>query len=306
MKDSSDSTDSKIVIAPKELKELRRVYDKLCFYADKASLSDRIQRVRDEIVTLNGSTNEESDCLEQATLTSQVPLQTVTTVGSSVSRSDQTTVSSSSSKSSSPNDDGDVDDDDDEKSGRDDRVASLRAQLAKLEKSLRNIESRPADKQFVRAQDVSAALKRLGRKQVTKRQVLDMIWEVDENLDHVVDWSEFMLMFERNIRDTSGLEPADFFHMVQFMIYDSDDNGMVSIDETMNMLYARLGREKMEKVIGKLFGGEDGAPVREMGIQGGEINFTRYYEVVTREQERMFEESEMGRMLSEKKNGRTK
>lgn len=180
------------------------------------------------------------------------------------------------------------------------QIDEFELKLSKLQKSLHQIQNKPTDKQHIRPIDAACALKRsLGMKK-SKREILDMIWEVDEKLDGVIDWEEFKLMFERNIRDTSGLEPSSFYHMVQFMIYDVDDNGMVSIDETMNMVYARLGREKMEQVIGKLFGGEDGAPVREVGVQGGEIDFTRYFEVVTKEQERMFQESEMGRMLAEK------
>ena len=85
------------------------------------------------------------------------------------------------------------------------------------------------------------------------------------------------------------------------MIYDRDGNGKVSIDETMNMLYARLGRAKMETTIAKLFGGEDGAPIVEVGQQGGEIDFERYWAVSENEQMKMFEASELGRNLAEKK-----
>lgn len=55
---------------------------------------------------------------------------------------------------------------------------------------------------------------------------------------------EFRLMFFRNINDRTGLEPAKMYNMVQFMLYDVDNNVNVSVDETMNMLYARRAPSK--------------------------------------------------------------
>jgi hypothetical protein len=43
---------------------------------------------------------------------------------------------------------------------------------------------------------------------------------------------------------------------VQFMMYDMNSNNFVSVDETMNMLYARYGRSRMELKLKELFGEE--------------------------------------------------
>ena len=89
----------------------------------------------------------------------------------------------------------------------------------------------------------------------TKQEVLDMLWEADEKNDGVVDWDEMKLMYERCIRDDSGREPASFYYVVQFMIFDQDGNGLVGIDDTMSILYARMGAERMEEIIDELFHG---------------------------------------------------
>lgn len=89
----------------------------------------------------------------------------------------------------------------------------------------------------------------------TKQEVLDMLWEADEKNDGVVDWDEMKLMYERCIRDDSGREPASFYYVVQFMIFDKDGDGLVGIDDTMSILYARMGAERMEEIIDELFHG---------------------------------------------------
>lgn len=79
-----------------------------------------------------------------------------------------------------------------------------------------------------------------------QKEIEDMIWEVDENLDGCVDWEEFQLMFRRNITDKTGLEPSQLFNVVQFLMYDRDFCGEVSVDETMHMLFSRYGKARLE------------------------------------------------------------
>mmetsp|Transcript_6272 Transcript_6272/g.13647 ORF Transcript_6272/g.13647 Transcript_6272/m.13647 type:complete len:271 (-) Transcript_6272:65-877(-) len=251
-------------IAPKELKELKRVYEQLCYFAEKAHAMERLSVIRDTLAEYHRpltSSMRQRDFFLSTTSSHHRRI--------SVSEQDQ------------------------EK-----RMIALQDEKSELERKLSDVRSRPV--QHIRPQDTAAQLRSLG-KRATKREVQNMMWEVDEKLDGVIDWDEFHLNFERNIRDTSGLEPAKFYHMVQFLIYDHDNNGMVSIDETMNMLYARVGREQMETTITKLFGGDDGAPIKEVGHQGGEIDFARYWEVVIREQQKRFHDSDLGKIVAEKK-----
>ncbi len=241
------SKDDGPAITVKELKELKRVYDQLCFFAEKAPKKERLKEIENELTEIRRPGNGYN----------------------SGTQHDTSVV-----------------------------VEKLENERQKLREEIRKIDIKP--EQYIRPQDTGMAMKWLG-KRMSKREVQDIMWEVDEKIDGVIDWEEFSLMFERNVKDTSGLEPANFYQMVQFMIYDRDGNGKVSIDETMNMLYARLGRAKMETTITKLFGGEDGAPIVEVGQQGGEIDFERFWVVSENEQMKMFEASELGRNLAEKR-----
>jgi hypothetical protein len=92
--------------------------------------------------------------------------------------------------------------------------------------------------QLISCDDVYEMLKTL-KSLTDKKLVEEMIWEVDEDLDGKLCWSEFRLMYNRNIMDRTGLEPSKMYNLVQFMIYDRNENNRVSVDETMNMLYAR-------------------------------------------------------------------
>lgn len=237
-----------INITSNETKELKRVFTKLCFFAEKAPKIERLKDIQSKLLDLSQNRN-----LYNISINQNENLNEITT---------------------------------------------LEEESSKLQNELKEIESRP--EQLIRPRDTGIAMKSLG-KTMTKREIRDLVWEVDEKVDGVIDWEEFSLMFERNVRDTSGLEPSSFYLMVQFMIYDRDGNGKVSIDETMNMLYGRVGRVKMEESIAKLFGGEDGSPIVEVGYQGGEIDFEHFWSVSEIEQRKLFDSSDVGRNMADKR-----
>eukprot|EP00946_MAST-07B_sp_MAST-7B-sp1_P005337 g5337.t1 len=151
----------------------------------------------------------------------------------------------------------------------DEETNKLTAQIEVLQKQIGEYDLKVSPK------DLRTALTALG-KSCTKREIADMIWEVDENLDGCVDWEEFTTMFERNIMDTSGLEPFQLFNVVQFMMYDKDNSGNVTVDETMHMLYARYGKQHLESQMKALFG-ED----LKTADGDGELSFEEYLKAVS-------------------------
>lgn len=170
-------------------------------------------------------------------------------------------------------------------------IETAEERLRELTAQLEALETNPVKK--ISCTDVAEMYKFLKYK-VSKDDVKEMVWEVDENLDDHLDWSDFRLMFNRNILDRTGLEPNRMFNLVQFLIYDTNGNGHVSVDETMNLLYARYGRAKMESKLKELFG-ED---MHETGRQGGEISFSRFVRAVEAVQLGSFLSTTKGRIAA--------
>jgi len=108
----------------------------------------------------------------------------------------------------------------------------------------------------IKNEDLFEAIKALG-KVCSKKEISDMIWEADENLDGVVDWEELRAMFNRNLLDRTELEPANLFNVVQFMTYDKKNCGVITADDTMAILFARYGQSQLEMRMKQLFGDSD-------------------------------------------------
>ncbi|CAD7952930.1 unnamed protein product [Amoebophrya sp. A25] len=125
------------------------------------------------------------------------------------------------------------------------------------------------------ASEISEVLFKLGYKS-TAREIDLMIWEVDDDLDHHVSWEEFLVMYQRCISDKTGLEPRNLFNLVQFLMYDKDCLGSISVEQTLQILFVRFGREKLDAEIQEIFGDE------QRGADGQEkrITFSEYLQRV--------------------------
>lgn len=120
-------------------------------------------------------------------------------------------------------------------------------------------------------QEISEALVKLGHK--TPREHIELwIWEVDDDLDNMVGWDEFLTMYQRCISDQTGNEPRNLFILVQFLMYDREFVGKISVEQTLQILFVRHGRGELDAEIAQIF--ED----QQKGPDGQElkINFSQF------------------------------
>lgn len=132
-------------------------------------------------------------------------------------------------------------------------LEQVRRDVDRLKRHLAHLESRAPDGIGVTAADLREVHRRLGVP-LGAREADEMIWEVDEELDARTDWEEFVLMFERNLSDETGLEPSKLFNTVQFLVYDRRGKGTISVDDATGILFSRYGREGLEKKLAEIFG----------------------------------------------------
>jgi len=187
----------------------------------------------------------------------------------------------------------------DESALQDSQNEALR-KIKAINERINELDSRPdshPDKK-ISVGDVTTMLKtKLKVTTLGKKEVEDMVWEVDDDLDGFINWGEFRLMYTRNNVDRTGLEPSKLFNLAQFLIYDKNFNARVSVDETMNMLYARYGRVRMETKLKEMFGDD----MHEEGRQGGEISYEQFIRSVERIQMQTFWNTTKGEIAASKK-----
>eukprot|EP00933_Yihiella_yeosuensis_P061239 TRINITY_DN64041_c0_g1_i1.p1 TRINITY_DN64041_c0_g1~~TRINITY_DN64041_c0_g1_i1.p1 ORF type:complete len:217 (-),score=53.56 TRINITY_DN64041_c0_g1_i1:106-756(-) len=116
-------------------------------------------------------------------------------------------------------------------------------------------------------QEISEALVKLNHK--TARDQIELwIWEVDDDLDQMVGWDEFLTMYQRCISDQTGNEPRNLFNLVQFLMYDKEFHGKISVEQTLQIIYVRHGRSNLDEEIKEIFGDQ------QKGSDGQELKIT--------------------------------
>ena len=123
--------------------------------------------------------------------------------------------------------------------------------------------------------DLARVLQFLGcRPSVSEVKLI--IWEVDDDLDGYVSKEEFQTMYKRCISDETGLEPRKLYNLVTFLMYDSTYTGRVTVEETLQILYVRHGRERLDDEIRSIFGADEKNPD---GTEK-EITYSEYVEKI--------------------------
>ena len=61
-------------------------------------------------------------------------------------------------------------------------------------------------------------------------------------------------MYKRCVTDMTGLEPRKLYNLTQFLMYDKNFKGRVTVEETLQILYIKHGRDKLDYEIEAIFG----------------------------------------------------
>mmetsp|Transcript_71707 Transcript_71707/g.134106 ORF Transcript_71707/g.134106 Transcript_71707/m.134106 type:complete len:246 (-) Transcript_71707:70-807(-) len=130
-------------------------------------------------------------------------------------------------------------------------------ELESLKRVFKWLDTKKDDK--LCSQEISEALLKLGHKTV-REQIELWIWEVDDDLDQMVGWDEFLTMYQRCISDQTGNEPRNLFNLVQFLMYDKDFSMRISVEQTLQILFVRHGRGELDSEIAEIFGDQQKGP----------------------------------------------
>lgn len=94
---------------------------------------------------------------------------------------------------------------------------------------------------------------------------------------------EFEKMYKRCIDDKTGLEPRKLYNLVVYLMFDKKFIGKVTIEDTLQILYVRYGRAKLDDEIKAIFGESE-------KTDDGNEKFIEYKEYIEKVNNRAMEE----------------
>ncbi|XP_069114939.1 calmodulin-like [Argopecten irradians] len=125
----------------------------------------------------------------------------------------------------------------------------------------------------ITVEELGTVMRSLGQTP-TEAELQDMINEVDANENGTLDFSEFLTMMTRQMKDTDSEEELK----VAFRAFDKDGNGFISKDElrhVMTNLGERLTEEQADEMI------------READIDGdGQVNYEEFLSMMMSKSEK--------------------
>ena len=83
-----------------------------------------------------------------------------------------------------------------------------------------------------------------------------IIKEFDENLDGYISEVEFEKLYKRCIIDEREQEPKKLYYLIQFLMYDKEENRKITEEDTLELLYIRHSDKNFDKAIEDVFGKE--------------------------------------------------
>lgn len=73
-----------------------------------------------------------------------------------------------------------------------------------------------------------------------KKEVEEMIWEVDEDHDGKLSWQEFHSSFVRCVKDTEGIEPQQLHNVILFALF-AGSAPILHQSQLKRLLYLKFG-----------------------------------------------------------------
>jgi len=97
---------------------------------------------------------------------------------------------------------------------------------------------------IITEQDLSRQFRRL-HYAPEEGEVKGIIWEVDDDNDGGINWREFVNLYKRVKDDEVGIEPRRFYTLIVFLTFDLDADGLVSLNDALELVYRRKGKKAL-------------------------------------------------------------